>query len=93
MVGSIGIDDPEIRVTLVSHGIGEAANVHDALAVGRDLRVRGELNLELIHGAKFVRSILRPDLGAASKNQSCNEKSGGDARYACHGEKASSRGE
>src|SRR2546430_15632867 len=43
MVGSVGIDDPEIRVALVSHGIGKAAHIDDALTVGRDLWVGGKL--------------------------------------------------
>jgi len=35
MVGSVGIDDPEIRVTFVGHRIGKAADVSDALPVGK----------------------------------------------------------
>src|SRR5438552_12570296 len=93
MVSSVGINDPEIRVALVGHGIGEAAHIDDALAVRRNLRVGGKLNLELIHGAKFVRSILRQEVWVGSKNQGCSEKSGDDARFACHWKRASSRGE
>src|SRR5438093_11934219 len=92
MVGSVGINDPEIRVALVGHGIGEAAHIDDALAVRRNLRVGGKLNLELIHGAKVVRSILRQEAWVGSKNQGCSEKSGDDARCACHWKRASSRG-
>src|SRR5438046_9327016 len=92
MVSSVGIDDPEIRVALVGHGIGEAAHIDDALAVRRNLRVGGKLNLELIHGAKFVRSILRQEVWVGSKNQGCSEKSGDDASFACHGKRASWRG-
>ncbi len=63
MVGSVGVDDPEIRIALVGHGIGEAAHVGDFLSVGRDLRIGGKLQLELVHGGEFVRSILRPESG------------------------------
>ncbi len=65
MVGSIGIDNPEIRVTFVGHRIGKAADVSDALSIGRDLRVGGELQLELVHGGEFMRRILRPEGGRA----------------------------
>src|SRR6266852_5548278 len=85
MVGSVGIDDPEIRIALVGHGIVEAAHVDDALSVGRDLRVGGELQLELVHGVKFVRSILRPEGRAWRKCQSCSHHGSGDARFGCHG--------
>ena len=60
MIGSVCIDDPKIRVALVGHGISEAAHIGDFLSVGRDLRIGGELQLELVHGSEFVRSILRP---------------------------------
>src|SRR5208282_3707744 len=39
MIGAVRIDDPEIGVAAVGHGIRETAHVDDFLAVGRDLGV------------------------------------------------------
>ncbi len=54
MIGAVGIDDPEIGVAAVGHGIGEAAHVDDFFAVGRDLGIGGQLELKFVHHREFV---------------------------------------
>ena len=56
MVGAIRINDPEVGIALVGHGIGETADVDDFLSVRGDLRVEGLLDLEFIHGGELVQA-------------------------------------
>ena len=59
MVGAVGIDNPEIRIAFVRRGVRKPTHVDDFLSVGGNLRVRGGLDLKLIHGRELVRSVLR----------------------------------
>jgi hypothetical protein len=54
VVGAVGINDPQIRIAAVGHGISEASHVGDSFAVGRDLGIGGELDLKFVHHRKFV---------------------------------------
>ena len=49
MIGAVGVDDPQVRQALVGHDVGEAAHVDHLLAVGRDLRIGGGLEVEDVH--------------------------------------------
>ncbi len=84
MVGAVGVDNPQIGVALIGHGIGEATNVDDFLAVGRNLRIGGELKLELVHGREVVGRILRSDQNGKRKKRCCGHTESG-AQEQFHG--------
>src|SRR5208282_1537261 len=62
MFGAIEIDDPQVGDTAIGRDLRRLANVDDALAVGRDLRIGCHLNAENIHGFQPI-GIFLSDAG------------------------------
>src|SRR4029077_9702897 len=62
MLGAIEIDDPEVGDPAIRSDVSGLAYVDDALAVGRDLRIRSNLNRENIRGRQPI-GILLSDAG------------------------------
>jgi hypothetical protein len=58
MVGAVEIDDPEIGDAAVGGDVLGLADVDDALAVGGDLRVGGDLDAEDVEGFEVRREVL-----------------------------------
>ena len=58
MFGAIEINDPEVGETAIGSDVGGLADVNDMLAVGRDLRIRSNLNAENIHGFQPIGILL-----------------------------------
>jgi hypothetical protein len=58
MFGAVEINDPEVGETAIGSDVGGLADVNDMLAVGRDLRVRSNLNAENIHGFQPIGNLL-----------------------------------
>ena len=91
MVRTVRVDDPQVRIAPVRRRIGKPAHVNNSLSVGRNLRVGGHLDLELVHGREFVRRVLRLCVRRSHKNN-CGGQSAGrsqstkQARFRYHRE-------
>src|SRR5207253_2116423 len=80
MIGAICLDDPEVRVPAVGHLIGPLLDVDDRLTVGRDLRVRGELEPKDV--SRREAGGLRGESGTA--NRACGSGSKNSADGGSH---------
>src|SRR5215471_18623776 len=77
MVGAVGIDDPEIRMPLVGHDVVELPHIDDALPVGRDLRIGGQLEVkDIVDGQRFC--------WVAGPGYPAPEENGGDHQDSLH---------
>ena len=54
MLAAVHINDPQMRAPPVLHHVHEIAHVHDLLAVGRHLRIGGELEVKNIHQTETI---------------------------------------
>jgi hypothetical protein len=61
MFGPIEIDNPEIQDAAVGRDVPGLADIDDALAVGRNLRVGGDLDVENSHRLEAVGDFLSGD--------------------------------
>jgi hypothetical protein len=61
MLGAIKIDNPEVGEAVIGRDVRGLADVDDALAVGRDLRIGSDLNAENVHGFQPVGNFLSRD--------------------------------
>ena len=52
MVSAIEIDDPEIGDATIGRDVGGIAHVDDTFAIGRDLGIGGDLDVEEVHGVE-----------------------------------------
>ncbi len=59
MFGAIEVDDPKVGDPAIRRNLRGLTDVDDALAVGRDLRIRSNLNMENIHGFQPISIFLR----------------------------------
>src|SRR5690348_9397423 len=84
MVGAIGIDQPEIGVAAIGHGIREAADVDDIFSVGRNLRIGGKLELKLVHDGQFMRRLLRAQNAWKGRDKGCDKRNQGHRESESH---------
>ena len=82
VVGAVEINDPEIRGATVGCEVLGISHVHDAFAVGRDLRIRGDLDMEEVHGVEAAREVVGTN-GGADDEKAENQ---GKADFARHRE-------
>jgi hypothetical protein len=54
VIRALGIDNPYVRENAVAHDVHRAALVRDPPAIGRHLRVRGNLEFEYIRITEFA---------------------------------------
>jgi hypothetical protein len=57
VIGAVKADDPEVRVVLVCHDVAKLANVNDAAAIRRNLRISRVLKVEDVDGLKAIRFL------------------------------------
>jgi hypothetical protein len=84
MFRAIEIDDPEVGDTVIGSDIGRLADVDDALAVRRDLRIGSNLDRENIHGPQAI-GIFLSDAGQRGKQKKEDDYGGERAECLRHG--------
>jgi hypothetical protein len=82
MVGAVEIDDPKIGDAAVGRDVFGIADINDAFAVGRDLGVGGDLDMEEVHGFETREEILSEE-GRGGEKQGA--KDDGRIDFAKHG--------
>ena len=73
MFGAIEINDPEVGKAAIGSDVSGLADVNDTLGVGRDLRIRSNLNAENIHGFQPIGILLGAavERGKQKKKHDC----------------------